>query len=192
MSDNTGRRKFIQLGLGAVGLGIVGSLSGCSAIQDSASGSGEQTDTTDGTPTDGDQGYQLGAVAGFSDWVYEPDEFDADAGGLTVDVIGYSAVVSNRERLRDDTYQDIIGDEWSQLGVGPEDVDIEIQLPDGKVITGSLETDAVKEQLQTASSDSDIDTFESERTYDDTYEIFAPTPQTHPRVAYAVEDQTIV
>ena len=185
MSEEVTRRKLLRVGAGTAALGAVGSLSGCSAIQDLLPGGG-------------------GDLGAYSDWVYEPDAFESDAEGLNGSVVSYESILSNEENLNDFTRLSIRGTEYLTLGIDPEDVAMEVNLPDGRVISGSFDTEAVKTEL-TASQPSTptpgaensggsvgSTVYESDGTYNDNYEIYIQEEPEDSPDAIAVGDGTIV
>lgn len=187
MPEETGRRTFVQLVSGVALSSGVGGLSGCSAIQDGSGPDGTATPTSDA------QGSGSGTIEGSSDWVYEPDEFQPDADRLSVRVRSYSEFLSNQGSLQEDTYLQAAEHTWPELGIDPEDVDMDVELPDGEVLTGSFDAGAVKEELRSSGGDeSDTNEFESDGTYADTYELFVRADQDYPSVAYAIGDGTII
>lgn len=184
MSEEITRRKLMRVGAGATALGAVGSLSGCSAIQDLIPGGG-------------------GGLSNYTNWVYEPDNFESDGAGLDNSAFSYKQMLSNEGNLNDFTRLSVLGSSYPTLGIGPEDVAMEVDLPDGRVITGSFDTDAVTTEL-TASKVSTPSTpaenmggntgsteYESDSEYNG-YEIFVQSEPEESPNAIAVGDGTIV
>jgi hypothetical protein len=163
------------MGAGTAALGAVGSLSGCSAIQDLIPGGG-------------------GGLGNFSNWVYAPDTFESDAEGINVSAFSYSGYLSNDGNLAESTYVGVKQQSWSQTGIDAADVNMLARLPNGRVFKGSFDLDAVKEELQAGDNDeSDAGTqYESDGTYNDNYDIFVREDQDEPSHAYAVGNGNVI
>jgi hypothetical protein len=176
MSQDVTRRKLLRAGAGAAALGAVGSLSGCSAIRDL-------------NPFGG------GGLGEFTNWVYAPDTFESDTEGLSVRAVSYSGILSNSGSLSEATMLSYKQRSFQQLGIDAEDIDMRADLPNGRVYTGSFDTEAVKEELQAGANDeagAGNNEYESEATYEEDYEIFAIADQDEPSHAYAVGNGAIV
>lgn len=174
MSEEITRRKLLRVGAGTAALGAVGSLSGCSAIQNLIGGGG--------------------GLGNFTNWVYAPDTFQSDAEGIDVNGFSYSGYLSKQGNLSESTYLTVKQRSWEQTGLDAEEVDMLARLPQGRVYTGSFDTEAVKEELQAGDNDdSDAGTeYESDSTYNDNYEIFVRADEEEPSHAYAVGNGTVV
>jgi len=122
------RRKLMRVSAGTTALGAVGSLAGCSAIQDLLPGGG-------------------GGLGDYTNWVYAPDTFESDAEGLNNSAVSYESMLSNEGELNDFTRLSILGTSYPTLGIDPEDVGMQVNLPDGRIITGSFDTETVKTEL---------------------------------------------
>ncbi|MDS0283240.1 hypothetical protein [Haloarcula onubensis] len=174
----------MKMGAGTAALGAVGSLSGCSAIRDLVPGGG-------------------GGLGKFTNWVYEPDTFESDQERLNNDAVSYKSMLSNKGKLNDFRRLSILGTDYPKLGIDVEDVGMELNLPEGRVITGSFDTETVKTEL-TASQPSTPTApaqnmggsvgsteYESDGTYND-YEIFVQSEPDESPDAVALGDGTIV
>jgi len=161
----------------------VGSLSGCSAIQDLLPGGGD-----------------LGA---YGDWVYAPDTFESDQETLGLSATSYEGILSNSENLNEDTRESITTRNYPDLGINGGDVSMELSLPEGRVITGSFDTEAVKAELTADQLSTPTDSFgssgpvgsteyESDSTYNDDYEIFVQSEPEESPNAYGVGNGTII
>jgi len=169
------------MGAGTAALGAVGSLSGCSAIQDLLPGGG-------------------GGLGDFTNWVYEPDTFEADNEGLNSSATSYTDFFSNSGNLSDFAVLSAKGNNYPQLGIDVEDVAMELSLPDGRVITGSFDTESVKSELgadpvETPTSSgfggtdgmSGSTQYESDGTYND-YDIYVQEEPEESPNAFAIGD----
>jgi len=185
MSEDITRRKLMRMGAGTAALGAVGSLSGCSAIQDLLPGGG-------------------GGLGDFTNWVYEPDTFEADNEGLNSSATSYTDFFSNSGNLSEFAVLSAKGNNYPQLGIDVEDVAMELSLPDGRVITGSFDTESVKSELgadpvETPTSSgfggtdgmSGSTQYESDGTYND-YDIYVQEEPEESPNAFAIGDGTIV
>lgn len=185
MSEDITRRKLLRVGAGTAALGAVGSLSGCSAIQDL-------------NPLGG------GGLGSFTNWVYEPDAFESDAESLSNSAVSYKSMLSNKGKLNDFTRLSILGTSYPTLGIAPEDVAMQLNLPNGRVITGSFDTETVKTELSASQAETPTrgaenrggpvgsTEYESDSTYNDNYEIFVQSEPEESPNAIAIGNGNIV
>ncbi|WP_324662436.1 hypothetical protein [Haloarcula sediminis] len=185
MSEKITRRKLLRVGAGAAAVGAVGSLSGCSAVQDLIPGGG-------------------GGLGSYTNWVYEPDAFKSDREGVSGSGTSYTNLFSNSGNLSELAVLRAKGTSYPELGIEVEDVSMDLGLPDGRIITGSFDTEAVKSELTAApvdtptpsgfgssSGNSGSTQYESDSSYNN-YEIYVQAePDTSPD-AFAVGDGTII
>ncbi|WP_262177973.1 hypothetical protein [Haloarcula laminariae] len=185
MSEKITRRKLLRVGAGTAALGAVGSLSGCSAVQDLIPGGG-------------------GGLGSYTNWVYAPDTFKSDREGITGSANSYTNLFSNSDNLSEIAVLSAKGNSYPDLGINVEDVSMELNLPDGRVITGSFDTEAVKSELTaeavatptpsgfgSSSGNSGSTQYESDSTYND-YEIYVQAEPEESPNAIAVGDGTII
>ncbi|PSP85279.1 hypothetical protein BRC96_02710 [Halobacteriales archaeon QS_6_64_34] len=185
MSEDMSRRTLMRVGAGTAALGAVGSLAGCSAIQDLLPGGG-------------------GGLGDYTNWVYAPDTFESDAEGLNNSAVSYESMLSNEGELNDFTRLSILGTSYPTLGIDPEDVGMQVNLPEGRVITGSFDTEAVKTELtadrastptpgaRNSGGSTGSTVYKSDSTYNDDYEIFVQEEPDESPDAIAVGNGTIV
>ena len=175
--------------MGAAALGAVGSLSGCSAVQDLIPGGG-------------------GGLGSYTNWGYASDTYDNDDETLSTTVSGYSKFFSSSGKLSESAVRSAKQTRYPNTGIEVEDVAFDMGVPDGRVISGSFDTESVKAELTASPVDLPTDTpenpegiggggsgsveYESDSTYNDNYEIFVQSePDTSP-VAYAVGNGTVI
>jgi len=170
------------MGAGTAALGAVGSLSGCSAIQDLLPGGG-------------------GGLGNYSNWVYAPDTFESDQEGLSTDAYSYSQI-NSKNSISEDTRSGIAGITYGELGIKAQDVGMDLDLPEGKVLTGSFDTEAVKSELTASRVDTPTGRqepgvagsreYESDGNYNDNYEIFIRADADPSPDAYAVGNGNVI
>ncbi|MBX0285137.1 hypothetical protein EGH22_02250 [Halomicroarcula sp. F28] len=185
MSEDITRRKLMRVGAGATALGAVGSLSGCSAIQDLIPGGGGA------------------GISSYSNWVYEPDTFESDAEGINVFAFSTKKALSNSGNLNEDFLLSLKSNSSRQLGIRAENINMGMSVPDGSIVTGSFDTESIKAELESSretptesgfGSNDDSTAgyeYESETTHEG-YEIYVRADQEEPGRAYAIGDGTIV
>lgn len=185
MSEKITRRKLMRVGAGAAAVGAVGSLSGCSAVQDLIPGGG-------------------GGLGSYTNWVYEPDAFKSDREGVSGSGTSYTNFFSNSGKLSELAVLSAKGTSYPELGIDVEDVSMDLSLPEARIITGSFDTEAVKSELTaepvdsstpsgfgSSTSSSGSTQYESDSSYNN-YEIYVQAePETSPN-AFAVGDGTII
>lgn len=176
----------MRVGAGTAALGATGSLAGCSTIQDLIPGGGG------------------GSLGNYTDWVYEPDTFESDAEGINNNAISYESMLSNADNLNDFTRLGILGTNYPTLGIDPDSVGMELNLPEGGVITGSFDTEAVKTELtadqastptpgaQNSGGSTGSIKYESDSTYNEDYEIFVQEEPDESPDAIAIGNGTII
>jgi len=169
------------MGAGTAALGAVGGLSGCSAIQDLIPGGGG-----------------LGA---YTKWTYAPDTFKSDQESLSLGATSYKSILSNSGKIDEDRRESIVTRNYPDLGISAEDIALELNLPQGRVITGSFDTDAAKSELTASKASTPENSFgnsftgsteyESDGEYEG-WEIFVQSePDTSPN-AYAIGNGNIL
>ena len=181
MSEEITRRKLMRVGAGTAALGATGSLSGCSTIRNLIPGGG-------------------GGLGNYSNWVYAPDTFESDAEGLDTSATNYSSIYSNNN-ISEDARSSIASRTYDDIDIKAQDVEMELNLPEGRVLSGSFDTEAVKSELTAAPIDTPTGRrsapagsteYESDGTYNDNYELYVQAePDTSPD-AYAVGNGNVI
>lgn len=169
------------MGAGTAALGAVGGLSGCSAIQDLIPGGG--------------------GIGAYTKWTYAPDTFESDQESLSINATSYKSILSNSGKIDQDWRENIVTRSYPDLGINAEDIALELGLPQGRVITGSFDTDGVKTELTASKASTPENSFgnnftgsteyESDGEYNG-WELFVQSePDTSPN-AYAIGNGNIL
>ncbi|RXK46462.1 hypothetical protein [Halorientalis pallida] len=158
------RRRFLT----ASAVMGTGALAGCGAV-------------TDAIPFVGG-----GGLGDYQQWAYPADQFDQDADSLDFDATNQKEIYDSRKSFYPSTYSSLATN-YGAVGLTDRSVTMDLDLPEGRVLTGSYDTAEVVAELEDDASTE----YESDGSYSG-YELYVPADRDTPSQAVAVSDSAIV